>query len=98
MSYLRESDIEESLVRKVKEKGGLAIKFISPSLSGIPDRLLLLPGGRFAFVELKAPGKKPRALQRRRMKQLSALGFSCYIVDNVDLIEKIIHQIGGDAK
>ena len=51
-----------------------------------------------AFIELKAPGKKPRALQKRRIKQLSALGFPCYVVDNADVIGKILDEIGGDAE
>ena len=68
-----EKEIEQKLVKAVKQKGGLCIKFTSLGFDGVPDRLVLLPNGRMAFIELKAPGKKPRALQKRRMKQLSAL-------------------------
>lgn len=93
MSYLRESDIEEYLVRKVKEKGGLAIKFVSPSLTGIPDRLLLLPGGKFAFVELKAKGKKPRPLQIKRMGDFKKLGFKCFVIDDKEMIGGVIDEI-----
>lgn len=93
MSYLRESDIEEYLVRKVKEKGGLAIKFVSPSLTGIPDRLLLLPGGKFAFVEIKAKGKKPRPLQIKRMDDFKKLGFKCFVIDDKEMIGGVIDEI-----
>lgn len=93
MSYLRESDIEEYLVRKVKEKGGLAIKFVSPSLTGIPDRLLLLPGGKFAFVELKAKGKTPRPLQIKRMDDFKKLGFKCFVIDDKEMIGGVIDEI-----
>jgi len=58
---MREKIIEKELVRAVKDKGGIAPKFTSPGFDGMPDRLVLLPGGRMGFVELKAPGKKPRA-------------------------------------
>ena len=95
---MREKDIELKLVKAVKSVGGLCIKFTSPGFDGVPDRLVLLPKGKIAFIELKAPGKKPRALQIRRMKQLSALGFACYVVDNMDVIKKVLDEIGGDVK
>ena len=94
--WLREKQIEQKLVRAVRAAGGLCPKFVSPGLAGMPDRLMLLPGGRFAFVEVKAPGEKPRALQLHRHAQLRALGFSVYILDDpaqipviVDLAEPI---------
>ena len=70
---MREKEVEQKLVKAVKLEGGFCIKFTSPGFDGVPDRLVLLPKGRMAFIELKAPGKKPRALQKRRMKQLSSL-------------------------
>ena len=85
---MRESSIESYLVRKVKEHGGLCYKFVSPGNPGVPDRIILLPGGRIAFAELKAPGKPLRPLQRRRKAQLEALGFRVYVIDNQE-------QIGG---
>ena len=66
---MREKTIEAKLVTAVRQLGGLALKFISPGLDGVPDRLVLLPGGRMAFIELKAPGKKMRPLQVRRKRQ-----------------------------
>ena len=60
---MREKDIEKKLSLMVKKAGGIAVKFVSPSFDGMPDRLVLLPDGVIAFVELKAPGKAPRPLQ-----------------------------------
>ena len=57
---MREKDIEKKLSLMVKKAGGIAVKFVSPSFDGMPDRLVLLPDGVVAFVELKAPGKAPR--------------------------------------
>ena len=57
---MRERAIEEKLVQAVRTEGGLAPKFTSPGFDGVPDRLVLLPGGRIAFIELKAPGKTLR--------------------------------------
>ena len=51
---MRESLVERKLTSLVKERGGWAIKFV-PSVSGLPDRIVLLPTGRLFFVELKAP-------------------------------------------
>ena len=79
---MRESTVERELVTEAKKRGGFALKFVSPGLDGVPDRLVLFPGGRLAFVELKAPGKKMRPLQVRRAEQLRALGFRVYCVDN----------------
>jgi len=72
---MREKTLEGKLVQAVRALGGMAPKLVSPGFDGMPDRLLLLPGGRIAFAELKAPGKKPRPLQLRRKRQLEALGF-----------------------
>lgn len=60
---MREKDTAQKLVKAVKATGSLALKFISPGYDGIPDRLILLLGGRIAFVEVKSHGVKPRPLQ-----------------------------------
>ena len=94
---LMEKDIERKLVDAVKRRGGLAPKFVSPGLNGVPDRIVLLKNGRMAFVELKAPGQKMRKLQVRRKDQLERLGFRVYCVDNVEQIEIVLNKIGGEA-
>nr|WP_330398693.1 VRR-NUC domain-containing protein [Lacrimispora celerecrescens] len=62
-------------------------------LDGVPDRLVLLPGGRCAFVELKAPGKKLRPLQEKRRTQLEALGFPVYCIDRTEMIGGVLDEI-----
>ncbi|MCB7337194.1 VRR-NUC domain-containing protein [Enterocloster aldenensis] len=88
-----ESSIERILARKVKKMGGLAVKFVSPGLDGVPDRIVLLPGRKMAFVELKAPGKKLRALQEKRKRQLESLGFPVYVIDGVEQIGGVLDEI-----
>ena len=90
---LRESVIERKLVTEVKKRGGLAVKFVSPGLDGVPDRLVLFPGGKMAFVELKAPGKNMRPIQEKRARQLTALGFRVYCVDNKEMIGGVLDEI-----
>lgn len=88
---VRERDVERALIRQVRKAGGLCLKFVSPGWDGAPDRVCLWPGGRITFVELKAPGKKPRPLQIRRIEQLRELGFEVTVVDSLE------RASGGDA-
>ncbi len=90
---MREKEIEQKLVQAVKSRGGLALKFTSPSMDGMPDRLLLSPKGEVAWVEVKATGKKLRPLQVRRKRQLEDLGFRCYVLDSVEQIGEILDEI-----
>ncbi|MDD3930294.1 MAG: VRR-NUC domain-containing protein [Sphaerochaeta sp.] len=92
---MREKEIELQLVKAVKNKGGRAVKFMSPGFDGMPDRLVLLPGSTCGFVEVKAPGKKPRALQVVRHEMLKAWGFKVYVLDAKEQIEEIINDICG---
>lgn len=88
-----EKQIEQKLVRAVKNTGGIAIKLISPSYDGMPDRLVLLPGGRMAFVEVKAHGMKARPLQIRRHEMLRRQGFKVYIIDDEGQIGEMLDEI-----
>ena len=90
---MREKIIEQKLVKVVKNKGGLAPKFVAVGIDGMPDRLVLLNGGRIAFVEVKAKGKKLRPLQARRKKQLEDLGFLHFTLDDEEQIGGMIDEI-----
>ncbi len=90
---MREKDVEQRLFKAVRHSGGLALKFVSPGFNGVPDRLLLFPGGRLVFCEVKAPGEKPRPLQVHRMEQLRALGFRVYVVDGEEKIGAMLCEI-----
>lgn len=87
---MRENEVESAFVSAVKNVGGQALKFTSQTMNGVPDRLVLLIGGKCAFVELKAPGKQMRLLQRKRRYQLQALGFPVFCVDRLEQIEPVI--------
>ena len=88
---MQEKQIEQKLVREVKNRDGLCIKLMG--MVGIPDRMVLMPNGKIGFVEVKAPGKKPRVIQVKRMKQLRDLGFQCFVLDDVSEIGEILDAI-----
>lgn len=79
-----ESKIEKALVARVKALGGKCEKFTSPGRRAVPDRIVLLPGGRVVFVELKAPNKKPTALQLLDHVERRALGFDVRVIDSLE--------------
>ena len=88
-----EKTIENKLALAVKKAGGIAVKFVSPSFAGMPDRLVLLPDSVIAFAELKAPGKKPRPLQEARHRLLRRLGFKVYVIDSEEQIGGMLHEL-----
>ena len=90
---MREKAIEKKLVQAVKAAGGIAPKLVSPGFDGMPDRMLLLPGGHIGFVEVKAPGEKPRPLQLARHGLLRRLGFRVYVLDSEQQIGGILDEI-----
>lgn len=90
---MREKVIEQQLVKAVRAAGGICPKFISPGLDGMPDRIVLMPKGHGAFVEVKTRGKKPRAIQVKRHKDLRRLGFKVYVLDKTDQIGGILDEI-----
>ena len=92
----REKSIEQKLVRATKGRGGICPKLVSPGFDGMPDRLVLLPHGRMGFVDVKAPGGKPRPIQESRHRLLRRLGFKVYVLDGAEDIPRILDEIGGN--
>ena len=75
-----EKEIEQRLVRMARRHGGLALKWVCPGWAGVPDRIVLLPGGRVYFIELKRPGGRTSERQRWWAEKLRDLGFDCYFL------------------
>ena len=92
---MREKTIERKLTLTVKKQGGICPKFVSPGFDGMPDRLVLLPDGKVGFVEVKAPGEKPRPLQVSRHNLLRSLGLQVFTLDDITAIPRILEEIGG---
>lgn len=93
VSHMREKVIEHYLVMETEKAGGKAVKFVSPSFAGMPDRLILLPDGKMGFVEVKAPGQKPRPLQLKRHAMLRRLGYQVFVLDAIEAIPGILEII-----
>lgn len=90
---MREAVIERRLTAATKKMGGICPKWVSPGLDGVPDRIVMLPGSKIGFVELKAPGKDLRSLQKKRKSQLEALGFSVFKIDGPEQVREVLDAI-----
>ena len=77
-----ECEVENTLVKRVKQLGGTCEKFTTPGRRSVPDRLVTLPGNKIIFVELKAPGEKPTKKQLRDHQRRRALGCDVRVIDN----------------
>ena len=87
-----EKRIEQRLVQRAKEAGGMAIKWVAPAMAGVPDRIVFLPGGVVIFVELKAPGKVSTALQVRIQQMLKNLGADVQVIDSLKAVDDLIES------
>lgn len=85
-----EKQIEKHLVEAVEQLGGLCVKFPPLFFRGFPDRIVLLPGGAVVFVETKAPGRRPRLIQRKVHDRLRRLGFQVEVLDSVESVDGFI--------
>ena len=92
---MREKQIEQKLVRAVKERGGICPKLVCPGTDGMPDRMILMQGAHIGFAEVKSPGKKPGKLQQLRHRILRGLGFKVFVLDDPEQIPGILDRIGG---
>lgn len=90
---MRESTLERRLVREVERIGGLAPKWTSPGNRGVPDRLVILPGGRTVYVEMKAPGKPLHPLQAKWARTLRGMGHRVYKIDSDEDIDRFIQEV-----
>lgn len=90
---MRENEVEKQFVEAVRVAGGQALKFTSQSMNGVPDRLVLLLGGKWCFCGTESSRQAERILQRKRRLQLEALGFPVFCVDRPEQIQPAIHAL-----
>lgn len=85
--------LERKLRESVKKMGGWAVKFWAVNLAGFPDRIVLMPGGRIWFVEMKSEGKKPSPIQNVIIPKLRGLGFEVWVIDTQILLDRFLNEI-----
>lgn len=90
---MKEYAVEKYLILVTRAHGGMCIKFTSPGTSGVPDRIVILPGGKIGFVETKAPGRRPRLLQRVVIRDLYRQGCRVATIDNLKSAEGFVRRL-----
>lgn len=88
-----EREIENYLNDNIKKLGGRAYKFVSPGNRGVPDRIILLPGGRIIFVELKTKDRYPTKLQRVQIKRMRDLGADVRVIRGMDAAKDFLDEL-----
>lgn len=87
---MKESELERKFKQQVEKEGAKVLKFVSPGLTGVPDRIILAYGAETYFAEIKRPGQHLRPLQVYRKKQLEKLGYKVFVIDSVTAISDFI--------
>ena len=90
---MNEKLLEKKLREGVKKLGGIALKFGTTYHTGMPDRIVLMPGGQASFVELKSTGKKPTPLQIKSLGELSGLGFKTAVIDSQETLDQFLNEL-----
>lgn len=90
---ISEKILEKNLREEIKKLGGWAVKFWGVSFSGFPDRIILMPGGKISFVELKSTGKKPSPRQEVVIGMLQNLGFKVFVIDTKILLNEFLKSL-----
>lgn len=90
----QEKILEQELKKRVEREGGLCLKLLSQHVTGLPDRLCLLPRGNIFFVEVKTTGKKPRKIQAIMHSRIEDLGFKVFVLDSTKVLNEIMNEHG----
>ena len=92
-SELSEKAIERYLFDSVRLAGGVCLKYSNPNMAGYPDRVVVMPGGVTAWVELKSKGRKPTKLQGLRIESLRELGHRVYVIDSREGVDLMMSEL-----
>lgn len=94
---MKESQIESYLVRKVREKGGLCYKFVSPGNPGVPDRIVITPDGRSLYVELKTEVGRLTNIQKWQRAEMGKRGVDVRVLYGLDEVKSFLREVFGDG-
>jgi hypothetical protein len=84
-----ERSLEAACRRYARQRGCLSCK-LWPVVAGLPDRLILCPGGRALFVEFKTPSGRVSPAQRLCHRQFAAVGFTVYVIRTLAEFKSLI--------
>ena len=90
---MKESAIEARLVREVKKRGGLCYKFTSPGNPGVPDRIVILPGGATIYVELKTEIGRLAKIQKWQIEELRRRGAVVRVLKGMDQVLAFLEEV-----
>ena len=90
-----EKEIEKYLRKEVIKAGGVSYKFVSPGVVGVPDRIVLFPGGTLIFIEVKSPGKSLKPTQLVQKEILNSMGRAVHIIDSFEQVDDLIAPFRG---
>jgi len=94
MKIEKEKILEKKLSMEIEKLGGWSLKLLSTHVTGLPDRMCLLPGGRVFFAEVKTTKEKPKRIQIWVHNKIRALGFRVEIIDQSEKIKELIRYYG----
>ena len=93
---MKEREVERYFKAQLEKRGAIVWKFVSPGQAGVPDRIVLLPDGRVIFAEMKAPGEKPRPLQRAVFTRMERAGHPVRIIDSREAVRDFMEEVMPD--
>ena len=88
-----EKDIERYLTQEVKKRGGMCFKFVSPGNTGVPDRIVLVPGGKVVFVELKTATGRLQPIQRYMHREMRKRGAEVDVLYGLQGVETFLQVV-----
>lgn len=94
---MREREVESYLIKKVRDMGMACMKFIPDQVNGMPDRMVLLPGSRVLWVELKTKGGKLSEIQKLRHAELKKLGHDVVVVWNKEQVDELVQSLSSTS-
>lgn len=89
----REKQLEKYLRLRIEERGGVCLKFVSPGQDGVPDRVVVMPGGRVYFVELKTQTGKLSRIQKYQLKRLCDLHQICSVIYGKEGVKAFLRDV-----
>ncbi len=94
---IREREVESYLIKRVGMLGYKCIKFIPDQVNGMPDRMILLPGSRVLWVELKTKGGALSEIQKLRHRELREQGHEVVVVWNKEQVDELVQSLASTS-